>query len=907
MREHYVFGRTLKGELTEQTVRDILVEAQERKERLSRVPIDRILSVFDRAARLWADPAYAGCQEVMRRIPEQIGFSSEMVAQELGSLKMALSRAYLEPKIRLELGSLDALDMWQGGNGAAFKRAVPRGVVLHVSSGNVFTGGILSMIEGVITKNVNLLKAASKAPLFPLLFARSLKECDPDGAVADSIAILSWSGGKSRLHKVFQQHCDGIVVWGGEEVVREYREGLSLKAHLVEYGPKVSFAAIAKERLLHPEVAMDMARSLALWDQNACSSPQVLYLEDPTEDGAPTRAFVASLQDALSTVQRELPQGPLTMQERAEVTKEREMARFDAAMGTAELYTPGNAPHWTVIVEKDPAFKLSPLFRTLYVKRLNDLSELPAHLAPYGDSLQTAGVSIPPERLFGIADRLLAAGVLRVTPLAEMSGGTPGEPHDGLIALNELVKWVSIGFSEANDRFDGAEWLGPEELDALSFGRRLRLVSELAPRAPYHRDRLEGIRVASPEDWAKVPLMERDDVALHTPPVGEGLFTQAPMGGHFLRSGGSSASPKLSVFSFEDYEDDMARAARGAYAVGLRRGDRVANLFYSGGLYGSFLSVNRALEIVGCNSFPFTSSVPPEQIPYFLRAYGIDTLMGLPSWLLRVFDAIKADPEGIRIRKVFYTGEHLYPSEQEYLKRTFGVEVIGSIGYGTVDAGPIGFQCPHSKGAEHHIHADHQYVELIDRRTREPAGPGGFGEVVVTNLNRRIMPLIRYKIGDLGRWVEGDCPCGRSMPRLELLGRSDDVVIVAGHVFPYADFQQAASTVEGLSSMIQLEAKLEGHQDHLVVRAELVGEDPAIDVSLLQGLLATGVSRKIPLLGEALANGLLADLRFEVLPAGGLPRLERTGKVKRIIDQRLVKPGRADQRQEDRDRDAGAV
>ncbi|MNY18815.1 hypothetical protein D3C86_1522210 [compost metagenome] len=138
------------------------------------------------------------------------------------------------------------------------------------------------------------------------------------------------------------------------------------------------------------------------------------------------------------------------------------------------------------------------------------------------------------------------------------------------------------------------------------------------------------------------------------------------------------------------------------------------------------------------------------------------------------------------------------------------------------------------------------------------------------------------------------------MPRFELLGRSDDVVIVAGHVFPYADFQQAASTVEGLSSMIQLEASLEGHQDHLVVRAELVGEDPDRDVAQLERLLCEGVARKIPLLEEVSAKGLLADLKFEVLPAGGLPRLERTGKVKRIIDQRLVKPGRTDQRREDK-------
>ncbi|HEY9857079.1 MAG TPA: acyl-CoA reductase, partial [Stenomitos sp.] len=524
MREHYVFGRTLTGELTDEVALDILREAHQRRERIAKAPIDRVLTILEAAAKLWASPDYEGRRQVMERIPAQIGFSPEMVTMELRGLEMALSRSYLEAKLKVELGSPDALEMWQGGNGAAFKRALPRGVTLHVSSGNVFTGGILSMIEGILTKNVNLLKAASKAPLFPLLFAKALKQCDPEGLIADSIAILSWSGGKSQVHRVFQQHCDTIVVWGGEEVVREYREGLSLKTHLVEYGPKVSFAAIAAERLEHPEVPRQLARSIALWDQNACSSPQVLYLEDGSADGEPTMTFVEALRRALDEVQRELPQGPLTMQERAEVTKEREMARFEAAMGTTRLITPGTEPFWTLIVEQDPAFKLSPLFRTLYVKRVADLAQVPEHVAEYTDYLQTAGVSVPPNRLFSLAQRLMDVGVLRVTPLAEMSGGTPGEPHDGLIALNELVKWVSIGFDEAGDRFDGAEWLTPEELDRLSWGRRERLIKEIAPLAPYHRARLEGVTLEGPEDWEQVPVMERSDVAEHTPPIGTGLF-----------------------------------------------------------------------------------------------------------------------------------------------------------------------------------------------------------------------------------------------------------------------------------------------------------------------------------------------------------------------------------------------
>ena len=246
MREHYLFGRRITGELTDDQARDILREAQRRREAIARAPLDRILTTLDRASRLWADPAYPGVREALERVPEQIGFSREMVAMELESLQHALSRRYLDPKVSRELGTTEALDMWQGGNGVPFKRALPRGVVLHVSAGNAFTGGILSMIEGVVTKNVNLLKAASKAPLFPLLFAQSLKECDPEGLVADSIAILSWSGAQSQVHRVFQGHCDAIVVWGGEDVVREYREGLALKTHLIEYGPKYSLVLVAE-------------------------------------------------------------------------------------------------------------------------------------------------------------------------------------------------------------------------------------------------------------------------------------------------------------------------------------------------------------------------------------------------------------------------------------------------------------------------------------------------------------------------------------------------------------------------------------------------------------------------------------------------------------------------------------
>lgn len=876
---HYLFGRNFEGPIDDAQAQAILSEAQSRRAAFRQVPLSTILSVLERLGRRWSDPNDPVTRRVLEEAPSQIGFSRPMVEEELKGVVQALSRPYLEPKIAKELGSLEALDGWTGGYGKPFTRALPRGVVLHVASGNVLSAGALSMVEGMLTKNINLLKAASRATLFPLAFAEMLRDVDATGHLAESFAVLSWPGSGSQVHRVFQQGCDAIVVWGGEDVVKTYREGLGLKCKLIEYGPKVSFGAIAKERLDDPEVAQEAALAIALWDQSACSSPQVLYVEDPSQGRDATQAFVERLSDALSEVQRTLPQGPLAFQERAELTKERQVAEVTEAMGLGTLRKSGTAPDWTVVAEWDPSFKLSPLFRTIYVKPVSTLDQVPELVSPYADYLQTAGIAASSPRLMDLAERLFDTGLLRVTTLSGMTGGEPGEPHDGGYALHALVKWVTMGFKEEGDRYDAAEWHGAELADRQTFAKLRRLVEDVAPQAPLYRERFAGMRLKDMADWASVPLLSKEDLREGTPPRSEALFTGQPEGAHFLRSGGSTGEPALSAFAYPDYEADMARAARGLFALGLRPGDRVANLFMAGHLYGSFLSINRALELVGCNNFPFTSATPAHELPPLLRAYGIEVLAGLPSWLMEVFEAIRQDPEGVRIRKVFYTGEHIYPQDRERLAREFGIEEFGSLGYGTVDAGPIGYQCRESRGGVHHLHADHQYLEIVDSETLAPLPPGEPGEILVTNLNRRLMPVIRYRIGDRARWVPEPCPCGRTAPRFELLGRCDDMMVLGGINLTYAELHEAAMSLDGLKGPMQVVLSRQDHRDCLTLRIEAAE-------ALAADWLAEGVVSRVPMLRRIIDRGQLNPLVVDVLPPGGIERIPRTGKIRKVIDRR---------------------
>lgn len=884
MRQHYCFGRRIEGELSREDVQGLITEARTHQAALSALPVDALLLLLEKVGRAWADPDFAPRRRVLAELPAQIGFSREMVELELSGLTMALTRPYLEGKLTGELGRLDAQDLWHRRTGSAvFQKAVPRGLVLHVASGNVSTTGVLSLIEGLLTRNVNVLKVASNAPLLPLLFAETLKALDDEGVVAQSFAILSWSGEKTPHHELFQAQADAIVVWGGEEVVHTYRRGLSLGTKLIEYGPKVSAGLYGAEALQGDKLAdtaAKAARDISLWDQSACSSPQVLYLEDPVGDGAVVDRFVTALSAALDTVAAELPVGALSLQEQAEITKEREMALVDELMGLGRLVT-SQGQTWTIVVEHDPAFKLSPLFRTITLKPIARLEDTWPHLAPYRHYLQTIALAVAPARAGALADAAIAQGALRVVRAGEMSGGFPGEPHDGLYGLHELVRWVSLDTPEAAEAFDGTAFMGAEQERAIALAKRRRLIESLAPRAAFYRERFGNVSIKSEADWLALPLMGKAEVQANTPPLGTGLLTEPAMGAHWLRSGGSTGDPKLSIFGYDDYEHDMWRGARGAHAAGMRRGDKVANLFFSGDLYGSFLSLNRTLELLGCNSFPFTNNAPVESVLHCLRTFEIETVIGLSSWVQAVLQEAMRSPEGIRVRHVLYAGEHFHDKERQALEAGLGVERVTSIGYGAVDAGPMGYQCTHCEGTAHHLHADHVYLEILDPHTHIPVGPGEVGEIVVTNLNRKLMPLIRYRIGDLGRWVEGPCGCGRTAPRFELLGRVEEAFRVGSASFQYRDVQAVVEQLEFLHSSPQVVLSAQGSSDQVAIRAEQVG--PEADTEALTARLRDGLIAHIP--------GLAAvSLSVEVVQPGGLERVGRTGKIVRVLDSRKPTP-----------------
>lgn len=130
---------------------------------------------------------------------------------------------------------------------------------------------------------------------------------------------------------------------------------------------------------------------------------------------------------------------------------------------------------------------------------------------------------------------------------------------------------------------------------------------------------------------------------------------------------------------------------------------------------------------------------------------------------------------------VLTTGECLSKKVRNLLEETFNIKVTDI--YACNEAGDIAWQC--LAGQHYHINAENCIVEII--KDNQPAKTGHSGEVVITNLNRFAMPIIRYKNGDLAKLTNQKCPCGCQLPLIsEIIGRTgEDILLTSGKTVPW--------------------------------------------------------------------------------------------------------------------------
>lgn len=680
----------------------------------------------------------------------------------LCDLEVFFSRRELELKLERELGGKDPFQTRRIDFGVPnYERWASLGCLVHVAPMNAFGVGALSVAEGLLTGNFNILKTGGEDSLFAQLFYQRMFELECGHDLRDFVCVAKISSRKKELLTALLSQADAVAAWGSEEAMNSLRAMCPSHTRFVEWGHKISFVFVAREMTGEPKVYEDIAQEICRIDQQACSSPQCVYVE--ATNFAELRAFAQKLGSALAKISPTHNALQKSEPEAAEITRVTELCRLEGCVSESDVIVDPNGG-WRVLFEMNPGLRASPLFRTIWVKPLA-LSEVTKMLRPMRSYLQTVGVAAPMERFHEISESFVRAGALRIVTINAMHSGFTGEAHDGVYALTRYLN--RVGF-QLDSRFD--------------------TISDFSEIARWSQKSIPPQKIMSKEDFQNLkPDLENAQL--------------------FFKSGGSSGEPKTSVFDVRDYDYQMLHSGFGLLAAGLDpRRDKIMNLFFAGQLYGGFISIFSSLCFVRVPQLPMGACFDFEMVAKTIVREKANALAGTPSYLNQLFSEQGAILEKYRgIEKIFYAGEHFNETTRKHYADKFGVKLIRSAAYGSVDAGPMGYQCLHCEGSVHHLFVNLQDLQILKLHDNALVEGDEVGRLVFSPKARRGQVIEAYEIGDVGRWVRGDCACGRYAPRFEIMGRHGDFFRAAGGFLNFQNFEKTIFKKLGFAGEMQIE------------------------------------------------------------------------------------------------------
>lgn len=402
------------------------------KEEINALPLQEIIDFLSEAGRLWADPEYPLRREALEIMLRITQFSENELKDDLGNIPLVLNRdVFVDKVLDSEFRDRAILDKWvvQGG---CEVRALPRGSVLHILAGNVPGVELISLIRGLLTKNLNILKTSAANPVSPYYLVKSFLEIDPNHPVTRSVSVVHWER-EADIEKHMYREVESVCVWGGAEAVHHAWKYARPGLEILDYGPKRSMVFIGATTLKYQEklkkAAAELARDTTLHDQQACHSPQVVFVEGETDH------FCEELAVELTSLAKIYPRGGESM----EVQSERSHLRMMHELGGNKVYHPGSHD-WTIIVTRDlSATAQSPLGRTLFVIPVRSLGDA----VKYADAYTMVAAFSERADLEKYRDALARQGVDRLTETGRMGLLPAGMPHEGRYDLSRLVRFVS--------------------------------------------------------------------------------------------------------------------------------------------------------------------------------------------------------------------------------------------------------------------------------------------------------------------------------------------------------------------------------------------------------------------------------------------------------------------------------
>lgn len=426
---------------------------------------------------------------------------------------------------------------------------------------------------------------------------------------------------------------------------------------------------------------------------------------------------------------------------------------------------------------------------------------------------------------------------------------------------------------------DEYECMPVEKLQQFQLEKLKETVSWVAKKVPFYKRKFKeaGIKpedIKSLEDAAKLPFTVKTDLRDEYPfglcavPMKDVVRVHA--------SSGTTGKPITGPYTADDLAQWTECMCRNFYAAGARPEDIVQNA-YGYGLFTGGLGFHQAATKMGCTVVPTSSGLTERQIT-LMKDFGTDVLCCTPSYALTIAERaaeLKTDLRDLPVRVGIFGAEPWTEPMRKEIEERMGIKAMEAFGLTELGGPGVAFDCEAQDGL--HINEDHYLAEIVDPQTFEPLPLGEKGELIFTSLQRRAMPMIRYRTKDITSLRREKCACGRTFIKMnKVFGRTDDMLIISGvNVFP-SQIESLLLDIPEVEPQYRLVVRKKGYLDQLVVQVE--GK---------QEVYEAGKEKRFEIEGKIMAHikgNMGISVEVNLVEPKFIARSE--GKALRVVDER---------------------
>ena len=372
-----------------------------------------------------------------------------------------------------------------------------------------------------------------------------------------------------------------------------------------------------------------------------------------------------------------------------------------------------------------------------------------------------------------------------------------------------LDNWISEKINNGNE-------LSREELELYQLKTLNNLIKYVKNNSPFYRKLYDNIEeISSLEELHKIPTINKEDIIENGNKmvcVGQSEISRIVS----LETSGTMGKCKRIYFTEEDQNLTVDFFTKGLSFL-VNKDDRMMIMlpFKRKNSVGDL--IKQALEIMGVEPVLNGNLSSFEETSKLMINRNVNSIVGMPVEILALGKYIKQNKLPIEIKSVLLSADMVNDTFINEIKKVYNCEVFNHLGMTEAGLG-VAVDCEYHKGM--HIRENDLLIEIVNPITKEPVDKGESGEILITTLTRKAMPLIRYATEDICSFVKDECNCDSVLNRLDKIKyRMDDRAPVGKGL--YININSVDSILFSMENLINYKIHIEKFDNYYELKLQL--------------------------------------------------------------------------------------